>query len=84
MIIGALLVFTIVGVLLGVLSATRGRVVGAVVDVVSTVGIAVPNFWLAVILIAVFAVQLPLFPATGYVFFADSPRRCSPVARSCR
>jgi peptide/nickel transport system permease protein len=38
------------------------------------VGIAVPNFWLAVILVAAFAVTLPLFPATGYVFFSDSPQ----------
>ena len=73
LIIGALVVFTIVGIVIGVLSATQGRVVGKILDVVSTVGIAVPNFWLAVILIAIFAVALPLFPATGYVFFSDSP-----------
>jgi peptide/nickel transport system permease protein len=74
LIVGALVVFTVVGVVIGVLSATQGRVVGRVLDVVSTVGIAVPNFWLAVILIATFAVGLSLFPATGYVFFSDSPR----------
>lgn len=73
LIVGALVVFTVVGVVIGVLSATRGRVVGRFLDVVSTVGIAVPNFWLAVILIATFAVAVPLFPATGYVFFSDSP-----------
>jgi peptide/nickel transport system permease protein len=67
LIIGALLVFTVVGVLLGILSATGGRVVGSIVDAVSTVGIAVPNFWLAVILIGIFALQMPLLPATGYV-----------------
>ena len=73
LIIGALIVFTLVGIIIGVLSATQGRVVGRVLDVVSTVGIAVPNFWLAVILVAFFAVELPIFPATGYVFFSDSP-----------
>ena len=73
LIIGALIVFTLVGIIIGVLSATQGRVVGRVLDVVSTVGIAVPNFWLAVILVAFFAVALPIFPATGYVFFSDSP-----------
>jgi peptide/nickel transport system permease protein len=73
LIFGALIVFTVVGILLGVLSATRGRIVGRVLDVISTVGIAVPNFWLAVILVAILAVELPLFPATGYVFFSDSP-----------
>ena len=67
LIIGALLVFTILGMLLGVLSATGNRVVGRAVDAVSTIGIAVPNFWLAVILITVFAVNLNLLPATGHV-----------------
>jgi peptide/nickel transport system permease protein len=73
LIIGALLVFTILGLLLGILSATGNRVVGRVVDAVSTIGIAVPNFWLAVILITVFAVNLNLLPATGYVDPGDDP-----------
>ncbi len=73
LIIGALLVFTIVGTLLGVFSATGNRVVGRVVDAVSTIGIAVPNFWLAVILIALFAVNLNLLPATGYVDPSQDP-----------
>jgi len=73
LIIGAFIVFTIAGIIIGVLSATRGRIVGRVLDVISTIGIAVPNFWLAVILVAFFAVALPIFPATGYVFFSDSP-----------
>ena len=65
--------FTVAGVILGVLSATGGKIVGQVIDGVSAIGIAVPNFWLAVILITVFAVRLPLFPATGYVPFAQDP-----------
>jgi peptide/nickel transport system permease protein len=73
LIIGALLVFTLVGLLLGILSATGNKVVGAVVDAVSTIGVAVPNFWLAVILVAVLAVQLNVLPATGYVEPAISP-----------
>jgi len=73
LIVGALVVFTVVGVVIGVLSATQGPVVGRFLDVVSTIGIAAPNFWLAVILIAIFGVALPIFPATGYVFFSDSP-----------
>jgi peptide/nickel transport system permease protein len=73
LVVGALVVFMIAGVVIGVMSATQSRFVGRILDVVSTVGIAVPNFWLSVILIAIFAVALPLFPATGYVFFSDSP-----------
>jgi peptide/nickel transport system permease protein len=72
LIIGALVVFTVVGVIIGVLSSTQGPIIGRFLDVVSTIGIAAPNFWLAVILIAIFGVALPIFPATGYVFFSDS------------
>ena len=73
LIIGALLVFTVLGMLLGILSATGNKTVGRIVDAVSTIGIAVPNFWLAVILITVFAVNLNLLPATGYVDPGDDP-----------
>jgi len=57
----------VIGVLLGVISAVRGGVVGRAVDVLSLVGLALPGFWVAIILAAVFAVTLRIFPATGYV-----------------
>jgi peptide/nickel transport system permease protein len=57
----------VLGVLLGVFSAVRGGVVGRAVDVLSLVGLALPGFWVAIILAAVFAVTLRIFPATGYI-----------------
>jgi len=57
----------VLGVLLGVVSAVRGGVVGRAVDVLSLVGLALPGFWVAIILAAVFAVTLRIFPATGYI-----------------
>jgi len=74
LIVGATLLASIIGIFLGVYSATRGRVSRRVVDVLSLLGIAFPGFWVALALIAVFAIALPLFPATGYVTFADSPQ----------
>src|SRR5262249_14832552 len=38
----------------------------ALLSVVS-LGLAIPNFWLATMLVAIFAVQLGWFPAIGYV-----------------
>jgi peptide/nickel transport system permease protein len=73
LVIGALLVFTTVGLLLGVLSTNRNRVVGRIIDVVSSAGIAIPNFWLGVLLIGLFAVQLNVLPATGYVPAGQDP-----------
>lgn len=37
------------------------------------VGLAVPPFWLAALLIWLFALELPIFPATGYVPLSASP-----------
>jgi len=66
-------VVAIVGVSLGVVSAVAGGSLGRFVDVVSLIGLAVPGFWLGLVLVAVFAVWLRIFPATGYISFATSP-----------
>ncbi|MGC7101850.1 ABC transporter permease [Amycolatopsis lurida] len=57
----------LLGVALGVLSAVRGGRLGRLVDVLSLLGYALPNFWLALILVTLFAVTVQLLPATGYV-----------------
>jgi len=56
----------IFGVLIGVLSAVkRGGILDYLGMVIATSGISLPGFWLGLILINVFAVQLRLLPATG-------------------
>jgi len=40
---------------------------------VASLGIAVPNFWLAMLLISFFALSLGWLPATGAVPFSDDP-----------
>lgn len=49
-------------------SATDGAITGA-----STLGVAVPDFWLGLILVSVFALGLGWFPATGFVGVAIDP-----------
>lgn len=73
LVIGATVLSTLVGVLLGVYSATRGRVSRRLFDIVSLLGSALPNFWLALMLVSLFAIRFPIFPATGYTPFAQSP-----------
>lgn len=63
---GATLLAATVGVVLGTVSAKLGGALSRVIDVVSLLGFALPNFWLALLLISVFAVAFPLLPATGY------------------
>lgn len=67
-----IVVTVVVGVALGVISAVRGGWVGRLVDVLSLVGLAVPGYWLGLVLAALLAVNWRLFPATGYVALGDS------------
>jgi peptide/nickel transport system permease protein len=73
LVIGSLLFSGIVGIALGIAGARRRGAIGRAIDAISLLGISIPNFWLGFILVSLFAVALPLFPATGYVDFADSP-----------
>ncbi len=74
-IVGTVLVSAVVGAAVGVFSATRGGLAGRFVNGVSLFGLAAPNFWLSLVLVEMLAVQLPIFPATGYVPFQQDPWR---------
>lgn len=73
LVIATVVVVAIVGIGLGVLTALRGGIVARLVDRLSWLGQGLPNFWVALILVAVFAVSLRLLPAQGYVPFSVSP-----------
>lgn len=63
----ALLLTIAVGVPLGILSAIRrGSTLDYVGNVVASIGMAVPPFWLGFVLILVFAVELGWLPSSGY------------------
>ena len=64
--VGVLVVCLSVGLMLGVASALQGGWVGRAIDAFSLVGLIFPSFWLALVLISVFAVTLRWLPATGY------------------
>jgi peptide/nickel transport system permease protein len=70
---GALLVSAILGIGMGVFSAARQGAAGRAVDGFALLGFAIPSFWLGAVLVALFAVDLRLLPATGYVSLAQSP-----------
>jgi peptide/nickel transport system permease protein len=72
-ILGTVLLSAVVGTGLGILSARRGGVAGRLVDVASLVGFAVPNFWLALLLVEALALKLAVLPAGGYVELGADP-----------
>ncbi|MBN9061803.1 MAG: peptide ABC transporter [Rhizobiales bacterium 65-9] len=64
----AIIVALAIGVTAGVLSAVkRDSWIDYVVNVLSLCGISTPNFWLGIMLILLFSVQLGWLPASGYV-----------------
>lgn len=63
----ALLLAVVIGVALGVISAlNRNNPVDRGVVLTAVLGISVPEFWFALLLIFVFAVSLRWFPVSGY------------------
>ncbi|HEY7036009.1 MAG TPA: ABC transporter permease [Thermomicrobiales bacterium] len=58
----------------GVLSALRrGSWIDHLTTTFVTAGIAMPGFWLAMLIVLVFAVHLKWLPPSGYVSFAEDP-----------
>jgi peptide/nickel transport system permease protein len=73
--IGAgLLISLLVGIPLGTVAGSRpGSRLDRLVTLGSAGGVAIPNFWLALLLLLLFTSVFTWLPATGYVGFADSP-----------
>jgi peptide/nickel transport system permease protein len=66
--LGAWAVSIAIGLPAGVIAAlTRNRWPDYLFSIVAVGGIAVPSFWLAIILILVFSVRLDLLPTSGFV-----------------
>lgn len=63
----------LIGLGLGMAAAVRGGRLDGFIQAISSLGLAIPNFWLAALLIIAFSIKLQLFPATGYTTIATSP-----------
>ena len=65
--IGGFLLAIIIALPLGILAAVKSdRRLGAAISVISQLGIAIPVFWLGILLVAAFAVNLRIFPSGGF------------------
>lgn len=66
-----LVIAVLFGILLGVIAAAKhGTWVDSITMVISLVGLSMPYFWLALLLVLLFSIRLGWFPATG----SDSPK----------
>ena len=66
------------------LAAVRGGWADRVVQVISVIGVSLPNFWVGLMLVAAFAVTWRTVPATGYVSPDVSAVRLAGEHRRCR
>lgn len=72
------LVAAVIGLVLGVTAGTlaalrAGSFIDRVITVLSSVALAMPAFWIGLILVSIFALQLGWLPATGYVPITVDP-----------
>lgn len=64
----------VVGVPLGILSAVyRGRLLDNFSTFIALWGVAIPNFWLGIILIYIFSIWLRWLPPSGYASIFEEP-----------
>ncbi|MBZ9935638.1 ABC transporter permease [Mesorhizobium sp. BR1-1-16] len=69
----SMLLAVLVGVPLGVRAATGGRWIKRLTEAFVIFGISVPDFWLGIMLVLIFAGTLVILPPSGYVPFATDP-----------
>ncbi len=70
----ALFMAMLVGIPLGIAAATKpGSWIDGFVMAIASLGVAVPNFWLGMLLVAFFSLQLNWLPATGAVSLMKDP-----------
>ncbi len=64
----------IFGLVTGIIAAlNHNKLLDQIATLFALIGISLPNFWLALILIVLFSVHLGWFPTGGYVAFSESP-----------
>jgi peptide/nickel transport system permease protein len=72
-IVGATAFAALIGIAAGAWGAYRGGIVGRILDIVAMLTFSLPSYWLGLLLVFVFAVELRVLPAVGFVSFFTSP-----------
>lgn len=70
----SLLIAMLLGIALGLLAGLHpGTWIDRAATVTASVGVAIPYFWVGMMLILAFAIDPQILPALGYVAFTDNP-----------
>jgi len=72
--LGGIIVAVLLGMALGLIGGTKaGSVRDRIATAISSFSMSVPEFWVGIVLVLMFAVQLRLFPVVSYVPFDVDP-----------
>jgi peptide/nickel transport system permease protein len=70
----AMLIAVLIGIGTGVVASVRRRTPSEwAANSVALIGLSVPNFWLGLMAVLVFAIAYPVLPASGFVSVFDDP-----------
>jgi peptide/nickel transport system permease protein len=69
----AIALAAILATVLGMAAAVKGGAIDRIVQFLAVAGFAIPNFVVAIVVVALFAINWALLPATGWVNFQDDP-----------
>ncbi|MED4599195.1 ABC transporter permease [Paenibacillus validus] len=70
----ALLLTTVTAIPLGIAAArSKGKAVDIIISIGSQIGLAIPSFWMGIILILLFALTLKWFSVSAYVPWSENP-----------
>jgi peptide/nickel transport system permease protein len=73
----SLIIMILIAMPLGILAATKQNTIWDVLaSGLSVFGLAIPNFWLAILMVMLFGVNLRWLPSSGYVSPFDDPWQC--------
>lgn len=67
------IIAVLLGLGLGMIAAVRGGLLDRAIQMLGSLGLAIPGFWLGALLAWAFAIKLSVFPATGYTNIQASP-----------
>lgn len=72
--LAALILSTLLGLIMGCVAAVnRGRAADNIISVLANIGISMPSFWLGIVMIYLFAMNLKWLPVQGYTPFGENP-----------
>ena len=72
LLIAGILFGLVFGIPLGMIAALKPQsIINSLASLISVIGMAIPGFWLGMLLLWVFALRLKWFPASGYTPFTE-------------